>query len=76
MADEIGHARAGIRVCRASSSLERARAEIEGYQQAHPRGKDGQVVYDLRGHFSTTPDEVRRRFGEYLDRFDIRIEVR
>jgi hypothetical protein len=33
------------------------------------------VVYDLRRHFSTTPEEVRGRFGAYLDRFPVRIEV-
>ncbi len=54
---------------------ERARAEIEEYRAAHPRGKDGRVVYDLRRDFSTTPEEVRARFGAYLDRFPVRIEV-
>lgn len=52
-----------------------ARASITAYQRAHPRGKDGRVVYDLRGDFSTTPEEVRSRFGDYLDRFPVRIEV-
>jgi hypothetical protein len=53
-----------------------ARAEIEAHQAAHPRGRDGQVVYDLRGDFEVTPDEVRSRFGAYLDAFpDVRIEV-
>ncbi len=40
-----------------------------------PRGKEGRVVYDLRRDFSITPDEVRARFGAYLDRFPVRIEV-
>lgn len=55
---------------------EHARSEIEAYRTAHPRGKDGRVVYDLRRDFATTPEEVRSRFGEYLDRFPVRIEVR
>ena len=74
MADEIGtiqrvYDAAGIEL------TDRARAEIEAYQAAHPRGKQGRVVYDLRRDFSTTPDEVRSRFGAYLDRFDVRSEV-
>jgi hypothetical protein len=53
-----------------------ARAEIEAYRAAHPRGKEGRVVYDLRRDFSVTPDEVRSRFDGYLGRFPVRIEVR
>jgi hypothetical protein len=55
---------------------DQARSAIEAYQAAHPRGKEGRVVYDLRNDFSTTPEEVRSRFGDYLDRFPVRIEVR
>jgi hypothetical protein len=33
------------------------------------------VVYDLRGDFGVTPEEVRSRFGAYLDRFPVRVEV-
>ena len=74
MADEIGtlqrvYDRAGIEL------TDRARAEIAAYQAAHPRGKQGRVVYDLRADFSVTPEEVRARFGDYLDRFAVRIEV-
>ena len=52
-----------------------ARAEISAHQAAHPRGKLGRVIYNLRSDFSTTPEEVRSRFGAYLDRFPARIEV-
>jgi hypothetical protein len=52
-----------------------AKAEIGAYQAAHPRGKEGRVVYDLRGDFATTPEQVRERFGDYLGRFPVRIEV-
>jgi hypothetical protein len=75
MDDEIGtiqriYDAAGIEL------TDTARAEIVAHQAAHPRGKDGRVVYDLRGDFSTTPDEVRSRFGNYLDAFpNVRIEV-
>jgi hypothetical protein len=55
---------------------DQARSEIEAYQAAHPRGKEGRMVYDLRRDFATTPEEVRSRFDAYLDRFPVRIEVR
>jgi hypothetical protein len=74
MADETGTLErvydvAGIEL------TDQARAEIEAYRAAHPRGKEGRVVYDLRRDFATTPEEVRSRFGAYLDRFPVRIEV-
>ena len=52
-----------------------ARAQVEAHQAAHPRGKDGRVVYDLRSDFSRTPEEARGPFGFYFDRFPVRIEV-
>lgn len=52
-----------------------ARAEIGAYIDAHPRGRDGRVVYDLRRDFDVTPEELREPFGFYLDRFPVRIEV-
>jgi hypothetical protein len=75
MADELGtlervYALAGM------PFTDRARAEVAAYRDAHPRSRGGQVVYDLRGDFDTTPEEVRARFGAYLDRFaTVRIEV-
>ena len=75
MADELGtlqrvYDAAGIEL------TDQARGEIEAYRAAHPRGKEGRVVYDLRRDFATTPEAVRSRFGAYLDRFPVRIEVR
>jgi hypothetical protein len=52
-----------------------ARAQIQAYGTAHPRGKQGQVVYDLRRDFAAEPAELRRAFGFYLERFPVRIEV-
>jgi hypothetical protein len=74
MADEMGTLERLYR-CAGMELTERTRAELSGYQQAHPRGREGRVVYDLRRDFSVTPDEVRARFGAYLDRFPVRIEV-
>ena len=45
------------------------------YRARPPAGERGQIVYDLRRHFVVTPEEVRARFGAYLDRFPVRIEV-
>jgi hypothetical protein len=52
-----------------------AQRQIADYVAAHPRGKDGQVVYDLRADFGITPAEVREPFGFYLDRFPVRVEA-
>jgi hypothetical protein len=54
---------------------DQARAEHQAYIDAHPRGKDGRVVYDLRGDFDADPAALREPFGFYLDRFPVRIEV-
>lgn len=51
-----------------------ARAALEHYLAAHPRGKAGQVLYDLRGDFGLDPHELRGRFRFYLDRFEIAAE--
>jgi hypothetical protein len=53
-----------------------ARAQIAAYLDSHPRGKDGQVVYDVHKDFGAEPAALRDAFGFYLDRFDVRIEVR
>jgi hypothetical protein len=52
-----------------------ARSSIDGYLADHERGKDGQVVYDVRRDFGAEPAELRAPFGFYLDRFAVREEV-
>jgi hypothetical protein len=52
-----------------------ARAAIAGYLIDHERGKDGQVVYDMRRDFGAEPEELRASFGFYLDRFAVQEEV-
>ena len=34
-----------------------ARAAFRGYLDDNPRGKHGQLQYDLRGHFGRSPSE-------------------
>jgi hypothetical protein len=53
----------------------RSRAEQAAFLEAHPRGKGGRVRYDLEGQFGSKPEEVRERFGFYLERFPVRIEA-
>jgi hypothetical protein len=74
MADEMGTLER-VYDCAGIELTDDARKEIDAYRTAHPRGKEGRVVYDLRRDFCTTPEEVRSRFGAYLARFPVRIEV-
>jgi hypothetical protein len=53
-----------------------ARERIEGHLAANPRGKHGQVAYDLRGDFGLDPDALWERFAFYTDRFGVSREVR
>ena len=52
-----------------------ARAQIAAYLRDHPRGKEGQVVYDLRRDFGAEPAAVREPFGFYFERFPVKMEV-
>jgi hypothetical protein len=73
MADDLGmvtriYERAGLPMTAA------ARAELARYGTENPRGKHGQVVYDLRGDFGIEPAAVRERLGFYFERFAVRAE--
>jgi hypothetical protein len=52
-----------------------ARAQIADYLREHPRGKEGQVVYDLRRDFGAEPAAVREPFAFYFERFPVKVEV-
>jgi len=52
-----------------------ARRQIGSYLTDHPRGKEGQVVYDLRADFGVQPEEVRAQFGFYHDAVAVQVEV-
>ena len=52
----------------------RARGELERFMAGSPRGKHGQVVYDLARDFAVDPREVRERFAFYFARFPVRVE--
>ena len=51
-----------------------ARAELDAFLTANPRGKHGQVVYDLRGNLGIDPADVRKRFAFHFERFAVRPE--
>ena len=51
-----------------------AQSAISEFISANPRGKHGQVIYDLQGDFGVDPQQVRRRFDFYFDRFGVRPE--
>ncbi len=74
MADELGTVERIYEVAGYPLAPE-ARAAITAYLDGHERGRDGQVVYDLRRDFGADPAELRAPFGFYLDRFPVREEV-
>jgi hypothetical protein len=51
-----------------------AKADLDAYMQANPRGKHGRIVYDLKGDFGVDRDELRERFAFYFERFPIEVE--
>jgi len=73
MADDVGmveriYRRAGVEMTPA------ARRALADFVARHPRGKFGQVVYDLRDDFGVHPDALRERFRFYFERFPVRAE--
>ena len=73
MADDIGmvariYERAGLPL------TTEARAALDGFMDEHPRGKHGQIAYDLERDFGVAPARVWERFGFYFDRFPVRAE--
>jgi hypothetical protein len=50
------------------------RKQLDAFMAEHPRGKEGRVVYDLRGDFGLDPAAVRERFAPYYERFGVAVE--
>jgi Sulfotransferase family len=50
-------------------------AALQGYLDDNPRGKHGRMVYDLKGDFGRSPDEIRDRFAFYFERFNVKEEL-
>jgi hypothetical protein len=73
MADDIGmveriYRKAGLDMTAA------ARQELRQFMDHHPRGKFGQVMYDLKGDFGVEPADLRKRFDFYFERFPVPVE--
>lgn len=51
-----------------------AREQLQQFLTDHPRGRDGRVVYNLRGDFGVEPAQLRERFAFYFDRFPVQVE--
>ena len=51
-----------------------SRAEQAAFLEAHPRGKDGRLEYDLERGFGVRPEDLRKRFAFYFERFPVRVE--
>jgi hypothetical protein len=51
------------------------RAAMQSFVDHNPRGKHGQLVYDLRRDFGLTPDSIREKFAFYFNRFKAQPEV-
>jgi hypothetical protein len=74
MADDLGmvekiYTRAGL------AMTTTARSELQRFLAAHPRGKEGRVIYNLRGDFGIDPLLLRARFAFYFDHFPVQVEV-
>ena len=68
MADDI----AVVREVRAKAGLPetgQANHEVAAFIADHPRGKYGQIVYNLERDFGIAPAKLRERFGFYYDAF-------
>jgi hypothetical protein len=50
--------------------------DLHRFLADHPRGRYGQVRYNLRRDFGLEPAAIRERFQFYLDRFPVPIEVK
>jgi hypothetical protein len=73
MADDMGAVEAIYRAGGVEFD-ERARRQLQAFIVENPRGKHGQVLYDLQRDFGVAPEAVRERFAFYFDRFPVRAE--
>jgi hypothetical protein len=60
---------------RAGLPAEPARKRLDQYLSAHPRGKAGQVRYELERDFGVQPAQLRECFRFYFERFGLAPET-
>ena len=76
MSDDVAMAQRIIRAAGLDID-EDTRTGLADYVAQNPRGRDGRIVYDLRGDFGLDPAELYDRYAFYFDAFpQIRTEVR
>ena len=76
MADDVGTVEKIYEVAGLEMTAD-AKAQIQAYMDAHPRGKDGQVVYDVRQDFGADPTELRKAFDFYFEAFPgVKVQVK
>lgn len=51
-----------------------SKAQTDAYIRANPRGRHGQILYDLEGDFGVKVGEIRERFQFYYDRYPVKQE--
>jgi hypothetical protein len=73
MADDVGtveriYALAGLEMTPGASAAQ------GDFMAKNPRGKHGRIRYDLKADFGVEPEELRKRFDFYFERFPIEIE--
>lgn len=73
MADDIGMVQRIYRIA-GLPITPAARKRLDVFMAENPRGKYGQVRYDLRADFGLEPAELRTRFRFYLERFPVQVE--
>ena len=54
----------------------KSKSQLQHYIEQHPRGKEGRVVYDLKGDFGVDPDALRERFSFYFREFPVLAEIK
>lgn len=75
MADQMGTAEriyemAGLEM------TDEARRSMQAYLDSHSRNRHGQLEYDLKGDFGLDPDDLRKRFAFYMERFGITADLK
>ncbi|MDH3755392.1 MAG: sulfotransferase [Acidimicrobiia bacterium] len=68
MADDLAMAERVLTTAGMSVS-DTARAQLAAYVAGNPRGKDGRIVYDLRGQIGVDPEALYERYSFYFDAF-------
>lgn len=74
MADDIGMVRQ-IYALAGLPMTPTAEAQLQSFIADHPRGKHGQVAYNLQQDFGVSPEELRTRFDFYFQQFPVQAET-